>query len=355
MIAPDSNTAKSPLSRSTIVGMRPFGLIFRYQGSFCSLLVERDRAHLVGQLELLERDGGLPAVRRRGGVELDHAWLRNQRPCMIPFRGAESLRPSLRALHCTMRDDGAHSNPHRAPHRSARAANDRRRHLRARRGHLRRRRRARGREARPQGRAGRRRAVARRPGLGSIIGTIIGLYSHGPKPYQLTHGIADDLLADLDARKARCSRSQLPTVSSSTTRCVSRAGWRGGRGRRRFRRCSAPCSRTSRSTNRRVQYLDFATRFGAVRVRANGYVDSSGDATITYGAGLEVREPEAPVYGSLNFLIEDYDPDAVSDLDIEDVRARLEGARRRVRARSPRRLADPVSRASTSCSRTSTT
>ena len=35
--------------------------------------------------------------------------------------------------------------------------------------------------------------------IGSIIGTLIGLYTHGPKPYQITHGIADELIADLDA------------------------------------------------------------------------------------------------------------------------------------------------------------
>src|SRR5262245_41440487 len=35
--------------------------------------------------------------------------------------------------------------------------------------------------------------------IGSIIGTIIGLYTHGPEPYQITHGIADDLIADLTA------------------------------------------------------------------------------------------------------------------------------------------------------------
>ena len=35
--------------------------------------------------------------------------------------------------------------------------------------------------------------------IGSIIGTIIGLYTHGPAPYQITHGIADDLIADLTA------------------------------------------------------------------------------------------------------------------------------------------------------------
>jgi hypothetical protein len=80
---------------------------------------------------------------------------------------------------------------------------------------------------------------------------------------------------------------------------------------------------------RRVQHLELATRYGAIRVRAHGYVDSSGDATITYGAGLPVREPDAPVYGSLNFLIEGYDASAVADLDIEAVRARLQekGAR----------------------------
>src|SRR6478609_1255286 len=33
--------------------------------------------------------------------------------------------------------------------------------------------------------------------IGSIIGTIIGLYTHGERPYQITHGVADDLIADL--------------------------------------------------------------------------------------------------------------------------------------------------------------
>src|SRR5512134_1206526 len=35
--------------------------------------------------------------------------------------------------------------------------------------------------------------------VGSIIGTIIGLYTHGDAPYQITHGIADDLIRDLAA------------------------------------------------------------------------------------------------------------------------------------------------------------
>ena len=35
--------------------------------------------------------------------------------------------------------------------------------------------------------------------VGSIIGTIIGLYTHGERPYQITHGIADAMIADLTA------------------------------------------------------------------------------------------------------------------------------------------------------------
>src|SRR6185503_10647869 len=35
--------------------------------------------------------------------------------------------------------------------------------------------------------------------VGSIIGTIIGLYTHGATPYQITYGIADDMIADLTA------------------------------------------------------------------------------------------------------------------------------------------------------------
>jgi hypothetical protein len=69
--------------------------------------------------------------------------------------------------------------------------------------------------------------------------------------------------------------------------------------------------------------VEFATRFGALRVEANGYVDSSGDATLSYEAGLPVREPEEPVYGTLNFLIEGYDLESVKRMVVEDIRDRL--------------------------------
>ena len=52
-------------------------------------------------------------------------------------------------------------------------------------------------------------------------------------------------------------------------------------------------------------------------------VSASGDATLSYEAGFEVREPDAPVFGSLNFVIEHYDADAAAKMVMADVHARL--------------------------------
>jgi FAD-dependent oxidoreductase family protein len=160
--------------------------------------------------------------------------------------------------------------------------------------------------------------------IGSIIGTIIGLYTHGPQPYQITHGIADDLIADLTAEGSihrRVSMTGTITFQYDEVRLarwierqVETAGIRAIVG--------AVLIDVAFET-RRVRHVDFATRFGSVRIVATGYVDASGDASLTYEAGLDMREPDAAVYGSLNFLIEGYDTDAVKDLVITDVHKRL--------------------------------
>src|ERR1700722_3513525 len=36
--------------------------------------------------------------------------------------------------------------------------------------------------------------------IGSIIGTLIGLYTHGPEASQITHLVADDLIKDMTAQ-----------------------------------------------------------------------------------------------------------------------------------------------------------
>jgi len=158
--------------------------------------------------------------------------------------------------------------------------------------------------------------------IGSIIGTLIGLYTHGPQPYQLTHLIADDLLRDLAAEGAllRLHRS---TVTFQYDE-VRLGRWMERKIEEAGVQAIVGATLTGvKFENRRVQYIELATRYGAVRVQAKGYVDSSGDASLCYEAGLEVREPDAPVYGSLNFLIEGYDLATVASLDMNEVRERL--------------------------------
>jgi FAD dependent oxidoreductase len=160
--------------------------------------------------------------------------------------------------------------------------------------------------------------------VGSIIGTIIGLYSHGPHPYQITHGIADDLIRDLTAEGSLNRRiSMTSTITFQydevrlgrwIERTIDEAGIHAVLG---------AVLTNVRLENRRVEHLELATRFGAVRINADGYVDASGDASLSYEAGLEVREPEAPVYGSLNFLIDGYDTEAVKQLVLKEVHDRL--------------------------------
>lgn len=160
--------------------------------------------------------------------------------------------------------------------------------------------------------------------IGSIIGTIIGLYTHGPQPYQITHGIADDLIADLTQEGSihrRASMTGTITFQYDEVRLgrwierkVDAAGIRAIVG-------AVVTGVTFR--DRRLRSIELATRFGSVRVEANGFVDASGDATLSYEAGLEVREPDSPVYGSLNFLIEGYDTEAVRDMVLKDVHERL--------------------------------
>lgn len=160
--------------------------------------------------------------------------------------------------------------------------------------------------------------------VGSIIGTIIGLYTHGERPYQITHGIADRLIADLIAEGSMYRReSATGTITFlydevRLGRWVERSVQEAG-----VQSIVGAVLTGVAVMNGRVRHVEFATRFGSVRIAAQGYVDASGDATLSYEAGFDVREPDAPVYGSLNFVIENYDPVAAATMVMGDVHARL--------------------------------
>jgi hypothetical protein len=158
--------------------------------------------------------------------------------------------------------------------------------------------------------------------IGSIIGTIIGLYTHGPNAYQLTHGIADEIIADLTA-EGSLLRLEGSTVLFQYNE-VRLGRWMERKLEEAGVKVLVGAVLTGVDfTKRRIRGLELVTRYGLVRLAARGFVDASGDATLCYEAGLRVREPKEPVYGSLNFLIEGYDAVAVKELDMPAVRERL--------------------------------
>src|SRR5689334_16514740 len=115
--------------------------------------------------------------------------------------------------------------------------------------------------------------------IGSIIGTLIGLYTHGPDAYQISHLVADDLLRHLASASSllRMHRSTVTfqydevRLSRWMERKVEEAGVQAIVG--------AVLTHVS-FEDRRVKHIEFATRFGPVRIVANGYIDSSGDASL---------------------------------------------------------------------------
>lgn len=160
--------------------------------------------------------------------------------------------------------------------------------------------------------------------IGSIIGTIIGLYTHGPAPYQITHLVADELIRDLDAEGSLYRRKSMTNTVTFLYDEVRLGRWMESQIDKSGVTSIVGAVLTGVAfADRRVQHVDFATRFGLVRITAKGYVDASGDATLTYEAGCEVRQPDAPIYGSMNFLIEGYDTAAAEAMNIKDVHARL--------------------------------
>lgn len=164
--------------------------------------------------------------------------------------------------------------------------------------------------------------------IGSIIGTIIGLYTHAAEPYQITHGIADDLIEEMTAAGDMMRRQGggTGTVTFQYDE-VKLARWMEHKVEAAGIKTLLGAVLTGVGfSDRRIRHIEFATRFGPVRVQANGFVDSSGDASLSYEAGLPVRVPEEPVFGTLNFLIENYDQEAAKDMDIREVHKLLKSA-----------------------------
>ena len=157
--------------------------------------------------------------------------------------------------------------------------------------------------------------------VNSIIGTFCGLYSNGPEPYQLTHGIADDILRDLGAKGAlHYARSPMTTVvyydEIALSRWVEESVRSAG-----IQVLVGAILRRVKLESKRITELSLATRYGDVTVAATGFVDASGDAALVYEAGLPCRQPNLPIYGTQMVVLENLQED--KQVDYKEVSERL--------------------------------
>ena len=156
--------------------------------------------------------------------------------------------------------------------------------------------------------------------VNSIIGTFCGLFSNGPKRFQLTHGIADGILKDLGAKGAlHHNVGPMTTVvyydEVALARWIEQKVLAAG-----ITVLLGAVLRNAVLEGRRVQELELATRYGDVRIKAAGFVDASGDAALTYMAGLPCREPDVPLYGTQMVVLEGIDEAHVPKRDAFDKR-----------------------------------
>jgi len=160
--------------------------------------------------------------------------------------------------------------------------------------------------------------------VGAIIGTFCGFYSNGPEPYLVTHGIVDDILRDLGAQGAlNPIRGRRNTIivqynEMALARWMEEAVRQAG-----IEIVLGAVLREVVRDGGRIRLLRLATRYGDVEVAAQGYVDASGDAALTWLAGLPCRQPDAPIYGTQMLLLEQVDEAALSQLDRAELQARL--------------------------------
>jgi len=140
--------------------------------------------------------------------------------------------------------------------------------------------------------------------VNSIIGTFCGLFSNGPQARQLTHGIADDILRDLGAEGAvHCARGPMTITVYYDEVALSRWVEKTIRALG-VKVVLGAVLREVRLESRRATELLVATRYGDLRITATGFVEATGDAALTWQAGLPCRQPDVPIYGTQIVVLE---------------------------------------------------
>jgi len=139
--------------------------------------------------------------------------------------------------------------------------------------------------------------------VNSLIGLFCGVFGNAPEHHRLTHGLLDGIFTDLEKTGDLFYRvGHTTTVGYDEVRL---GRWVEGTVREHGIRTltNATLTGVDREADR-VLGARFATRFGSVDVRASGFVDASGDASLCWAAGLPCRLPERTIYGSQQLVVE---------------------------------------------------
>ena len=140
------------------------------------------------------------------------------------------------------------------------------------------------------------------------IGLFCGLYSRAKPQYMFTYGVVEEMMRDLDTQGALYFRDSGVTVSvaydeQALLRWIDKKlieeniTFLGG-----------ACIDKVEVDGRRLKNVRFLTRHGRVLVNATSFIDASGDAALTYNAGLPCRESgEGAVYGTQMVIVDSVD------------------------------------------------
>ena len=145
--------------------------------------------------------------------------------------------------------------------------------------------------------------------VNSIIATFCGLFSNGTHGYQFTYGVADRLLAHLEAQDQSIYYRHGPNTTVVyydevvlgrwMEQSVLEAGIEVVLGAQIL---------DVQVEGRRIVRTDFMTRYGGVSIEATGWVEASGDAALVWQAGFACRQPEkGGVFGTQMVVLENID------------------------------------------------
>ena len=120
----------------------------------------------------------------------------------------------------------------------------------------------------------------------SLIGLFCGVFGNGPEYRQLTHGVFDDIFRDLGpAGDLHVQPGHTKTVYYNE---VALGRWL----ERTIRSLGVKTvlgtvlQYVTLSRDARITEIGLASRYGNVTIAAQGFVDASGDAALTWQAGL---------------------------------------------------------------------